>query len=45
MTIDWKLFRTLVLAGVSLIVVHELVSNWAAVKAGFSGARQDHASR
>ena len=34
-SIDWKLFRTLVLAGVVLIVVHEILSHGDDAKRGF----------
>ena len=45
MNIDWKLYRTLVVAGLTLIVAHELINNWDEVKRGFSdGFRDGHAA-
>jgi len=41
MNIDWKLFRTLVFAGVTLIFVHEILTNWDDVKRGMSGGFKD----
>jgi hypothetical protein len=37
MNIDWKLYRTLVVAGLTLIVFNSLISNWDSFKAGLSG--------
>jgi hypothetical protein len=43
--IDWKLYRTLVVAGLTLIVAHQILSNWGDFKAGLSGGlREGHAA-
>ena len=39
--IDWKLYRTLVVAGLTLIVAHQILSNWSDFKAGLSGGFRD----
>jgi len=41
MSIDWKLFRTLILSGVILILVHNIVNNWSDFKRGVSGGFSD----
>jgi len=41
MSIDWKLFRTLVRAGATLILVHGIVSHWSDFKRGFMDGYTD----
>ena len=43
MCIDFKLPRTLVLAGAILIVFHEVISHWSDFKAGLRGDYADAA--
>ena len=44
MNIDWKLYRTLVVAGLTLIIAHEILSNWGDFKDGFLGGYRNRST-